>query len=191
MEPSAYSANEIYDALTPDRRKMLTALPYRAGLYVSFSDVTGGWDAQEAEIQSLTGILRGYAMEASLPSFSQKVLMDCLAERGQWPSWSQDIGAVPSEAVSVTDDLVTMMGAEELSAFKGLILDVALGVAMAFRENADGGRAESHDAGLFQSLLSRLIGGEEERAGVLDHLNISGAEREALSRLSAALGHKL
>ncbi|PZO86427.1 MAG: hypothetical protein DI626_06660 [Micavibrio aeruginosavorus] len=190
MEPSAYSANEIYDALSPERQKMLVSLPYRAGLYVSFSDVTGGWDAQEAEIQSLTEILRGYAMKTGLPPFSQKVLMDCLAERGAWPSWSKDIGAVPSEASSLVDDLVTMMGAGDLSAFKGLILDIALGVAMAFRETADGAATAGHDAGFFQSLLSSLIGGEEAHSA-LDHLNISAAEREALSSLSAALGHRL
>lgn len=44
--------SEILSQLSKDDERLLISLPYRAGLYVSFADTTGGWQAQDREIQS-------------------------------------------------------------------------------------------------------------------------------------------
>src|SRR5688572_2345060 len=98
VNPDMHSIKEIFSQLAPEDEEALIALPYRAGLFVSFSDVTGGWDAQESEIQSLTSILREYSEDFCKTEFSQKVLMDCLQARSQWPGWSHNIESVPAQA---------------------------------------------------------------------------------------------
>jgi len=49
MNPVVYSVSEIFSQLSPEDERLLISLPYRVGLYVSFSDITGGWEAQDKE----------------------------------------------------------------------------------------------------------------------------------------------
>ncbi len=178
--------NDVFSRLSADDQKILISLPYRVGLYVSFSDVTGGWDAQEKELQSLTDILREFSEDYCKTEFSQKVLMESLQSRGEWPSWSQRIEKLPEEADHIVGRLQSIFPEKELYAFKEVLVDIALAVAMAFRENTEEEAAQKqslHHA--VRNALGRLAG--KKASDPLEHVSISRNEREALSRLCVAL----
>jgi hypothetical protein len=162
----------------------LIALPYRAGLFVSFSDVTGGWDAQESEIQSLTSILREYSEDFCKTEFSQKVLMDCLQARAKWPGWSHTIETVPAQAERVMEILDPMFSEKEMNGFREVLIDIALAVAMAFREASEKASASGRSS-LIKEIITRLTG--KAKKDPLSHMNISAVEKVALGKLCKAI----
>lgn len=182
VNPDTHSLIEIFSQLSPADEELLVSMPYRIGLYVSHADVTGGWDAQDSEIQSLTGILRDYSNDFCKTEFSQKVLMDCLASRAKWPSWSQAVEEVPSQTSRVITTLESMLSEKELRGFCDVLTDVGIAVAMAFREGGD----TAGDKPIVREILSR-IGTALGEKDPLDHINISESERSALKKLARAL----
>lgn len=184
MQP-VYSVDEIFSQLSPDDEKALVSLPYRVGLYISYADVTGGWDAQEKELQSLTGILREFSEDFYKTEFSQKVLMECLKHRSAWPSLSHNINGVPDQLSEMLKTLSAFLDESERGLFLDVLMDIGIAVAMAFRESGEG--AEPHRP-LVRELLGRLSGALIHK-NPLDHINISDTERAALLRLADATGY--
>lgn len=180
-------SNDIFSQLSPADEAILVSLPYRIGLYVSYADITGGWEAQDREQQSLANILRQYSEDFCKTEFCQKLLMETLIRRDQWPTWSQNIDSVPGEAEKAVEILAGTFKAKDLRAFKEVLVDVALSVAMAFHEGRDGdydpkpGKA----AGLF-GLFKKAPAKDD----AFDHMHISSAERAALKRVCAAMKYE-
>ena len=182
------SVAEIFSQLSPEDEKILVSLPYRVGLYVSYADITGGWEAQEKEQQALIAILRQFSEDFYKTEFVQKVLMEALQRRSEWPSWAQDMIAVPQQAEHIGGVLSSMIFEQELESFREVLVDIAMSVAMAFRENGaskPGEGLESRPGGL-REFIVRIIGASS-RPDPLEHINISDKEKEALLRLADSL----
>lgn len=131
------AAEDLFSRLNDDNRALLMALPYRVGLYVSFSDVTGGWTAQESEINKLSTILREFASLNADSALPRMILMETLSARSEWPLWSQGIDAVPAQTKEIMDILSAHAAAADISALKKNLLDIAREVALAFHEGGD------------------------------------------------------
>lgn len=162
-----------------DRAKMV-ALPYRIGLFISHADTTGGWEAQDAELQTLTTILRSYAEDFCKSAFVQGLLLQTLAQRSEWVRWSQGLDHVPGECVAALYDLRGALEPKEIKFFQTQMMDIAFAVAQAFREDR---QAKAPKA----TWLGRLLG-QGNRA---HHENISASERTALARLADALDYDM
>lgn len=186
MNKIVQSVEEVFSQLSPDDEKTLISLPYRIGLFVSFADITGGWDAQDQELQSLTGILREFSEDFYKTEFAQKVLMECLHDRGQWPVWSKNIEQVPEESGRIIRLLAPMFPDKDLNDFKEVLIDIALAVAMAFREDENDGRDAAEHGGGVRGILSRLTGAYKH-ADPLEHINVSANEKAAILRLIQSL----
>jgi hypothetical protein len=184
---NALSVGDIFSALSSTDEAVLVSLPYRIGLYVSYADVTGGWEAQDREQQSLANILRQYSEDFCKTEFCQKLLMETLMRRDQWPAWSQNIDSVPQEAEKVADILSGIFKEKDLRAFKEVLVDVALSVAMAFHEGRDGHYEPKTEisAGFFGFFKK---GSSKDNA--FDHMHISHAERAALKRICVAMKYE-
>lgn len=182
------SVNEVFTQLAPDHETILVSLPYRIGLYVSYADVTGGFEAQDKEQQSLANILREYSEDFCKTEFCQKVLMETLERRDQWLAWSKQIDSVPDEAGKIVDILTPMFSDKELRAFKEVLADIAVSVAMAFHEGRDGdyAPAPSKSTGGFLGMFKKPAD-----TGPLDHVHVSAAERAALMCVCTAMKHQM
>jgi hypothetical protein len=188
MNGTSQSVIEIFSQLSPADETALISLPYRVGLYVSYADVTGGWDAQESELQSLTVILQEFSEDFYRTEFAQKVLLESLHARQQWPAWSKDIGLVPSECARMMALLESNFFPEELALFKDVLMDIAIAVAMAFREEAGQGSNEPPKKPALRELLSRLARAMSEKEP-LSHINVSESERKAILALARHIGY--
>ena len=74
-----------------DQKQLLIALPYRAGLWVSESDSSGGDHADEAEMMALEGIITGFAQDFCKSEFVEEVMGHTLDKRAQWEEWSKNL----------------------------------------------------------------------------------------------------
>lgn len=187
-DPTVQTLEEIFSQISPEDEAILISLPYRVGLYVSYADLSGGWDAQEKELQTLSGILRAYSEDFCKSEFVQKVLMESLGARVRWLLWAQNVERVPEEAAHIMKLLTPMFLPAELEGFRQSLVDIALTVAMAFRETAEAAAPAAETPPRFTDLLRRIIGAEKVE-NPLRHINISEQEKEALLRLCAALSY--
>lgn len=187
MNKHVYTADQVFAELLPADEKILVSLPYRIGLFVSYADVTGGWDAQDQELHSLASILREFSEDLHKTDFTQKVLMDCILDRGQWPSWSKRIDTVPDEIGRTVSLLTPMLKDKDLTAFKAVLIDIAVAVAMAFKEEENEGQgADAARKGGVRNILTHLTG-VQKTGDPLSHINISANEKTAILRLTQAL----
>ena len=189
MDPANTVVDEVFSQLSPADEQVLVALPYRIGLYVSFADVTGGWEAQETEMKSLTSILQQFSQDFYKTEFTQKVLMDTLQARSSWAAWSKNIDAVPAEGDAIIEVLKTLLMPDELHAFKTVLMDIAMTVAMAFRENAGQPVDKVRPLPVVRDILSRMMH-LGPSVDPMDHINISDDEKSALRALFAAMDYQ-
>lgn len=188
MAQTDNSAEPVFPQFSKDDELTLISLPYRVGLFVSFSDTSGGFEAQEAELQSLSNILREFAEDYCKSEFSQKVLMETLRVRHLWPSWSQGVETVPEQARHIVDQLEVHFDDRALRAFKEVLVDIAMAVAMAFRE--DGADTSAPRLSGFGQFIGKFFGGASQHS-TLGHTNISKNERAALMRLCKAMSYQM
>jgi len=174
--------------LSADDENILMSLPYRIGLYVSYADISGGWDAQEKEQQSLAGILRAYSEDFCKSELTQKILMETLGRRPSWPAWSQKIDTVPDEVARIIFLIAPLVDPRELAGFKEVMIDVALSVAMAFHEGDEVHAPTPETGSFFSDLVARFL--PQRTKTDFDHVNISPAERAALTRVCMAMDYK-
>lgn len=190
MQEPAQAAEDIFARFSEEELQALFALPYRIGVFVSHADITGGWDAQEVEIKTLSGILREFAEDFCKCELSQKVLMESLRLRERWPQWSHEIDNVPDEAKKTMGVIESIFPEKTLRDFKEVMMDIAMAVAMAFREGdvqpASAGKAKFS---ALSDLMTRLLKGA--KAAPLSHANISRNERAALRRLAKAMDYEI
>jgi hypothetical protein len=184
-------SNEILNTLSDQDKKVLIALPYRVGLFVSHSDSDGGEEAEDREIQTLNNILIEIQQDFCKSEIMQKILIETVAHKDQWASWNKNIEDVPDECTHAADLLVGLVEQQgDLMSVKETLVDIGVAVAMAFRESGNSGYpGESPVADAVKSMrnvLARFIPSlrVDDR---FTHLNISRTERGALIKLHNAL----
>lgn len=177
------------DQFSEDQRKMLIALPYRVGLWVSSSDSSGGDDADEAEQIALQTIVQGFAEDFLKSEFVQRLMEQTVAHRSEWPQWGAHLDEVPAECSRAIELLLEDIDRKELTSFKLTLMEIATAVAMAYREIDTQGnlairmRVMAH---VMKDRMQAMIG--RRKAKTLDELlNISEYEQDALHRLAEAL----
>ena len=71
------------DHFSEEERQLLIKLPYRAGLWISASDTTGGDESDEAEKQALASIVRGFTEDFLKSEFVEAVMRESAARLRQ------------------------------------------------------------------------------------------------------------
>lgn len=170
---------------TTEQRELLVSLPYRTGLWVSESDEGGGEDSSTSEMQVLEGLITGYAEDFLKSEFVEELLRETLAQKSRWPAWSSDLAQVPGQCREAVKIVSERLEARDVLSFRQNLMEIAVTVAMAYREEGEGPDKISVFSGQYWNrLFSRLKG---ESAPSDGSENISRAERRVLMELSNAL----
>ncbi|MGQ0526969.1 MAG: hypothetical protein ACT4OY_02890 [Alphaproteobacteria bacterium] len=175
---------DFLSQLSPDQRQVLKRLPYRIGLWISQSDREGGEEATVQELQSLCGIIHGFAHEVFSSSDIQAIMSETLSAQKEWTQWGSDITAVPEECRAAMEFVRAYGDRKDMSAIRNHLMEIGEAVAMAFCERRFS----------FPTRLARYPGyllqnkGARRRRSFQDYLSISSAERKALKSMARALG---
>ena len=185
------SLNELPD----ETRRSIVRLPYRVGLFVSMSDQTGGSESDDAEMAGLANVVTYYVEDFCKSEFAQGIMLETLRHKDDWSTWKHDIQTVPEDCKKVFDELTGRQEMKDIVAFKNNLLEIAIAVAMAYRE-FDGSkswieRSKIYFTVLMQKIKASLKGEQAESADQV--LNISRDEKAAINLLAATLGihHKV
>lgn len=169
-------------------RDNLVMLPYRAGLWVSMADVSGGTEADFKEMDVLETIIERRAGGMFESAFVHEVMAEMCARQKNWKDWAKDMEAVPEECRRAIASISGRLPPREADAYRRNIMYVATEVARAFRE-FDATASLPRRAGVWLRLLVEralsVFRGEE--SDYVSNFNISVQEDKALSALLEAL----
>jgi len=179
----------ILSDLTDSQKMRIISLPYRAGLYVSASDQSGGDAASENEIRALENLIYGFSDGVFGSELVQDVMAETIKHKHLWKDWKKDIEAVPDECRDALLILSGHVDHKERGAYARRVLALGEAVALAFREDI----SSQAGFGRFKAYLRYLKMVRKARAKKLparnfeDFLSISSDEHRALIALSSAL----
>jgi hypothetical protein len=171
------------DKLTPDHRQTIVRLPYRVGLWVSQSDISGGSEADEREKQALSNILHAVTEDMFGAEAIQYIMSETIRNKAEWPKWGSNIDMVPRECGDAIDLMRQYAEPKDAKAFKTHLMEIAEAVALAFREE---GQSSMFSA--FGMYVSYMLAPKKGRTrSFKEFLNISASERKALEAIADAL----
>jgi hypothetical protein len=169
-------------------KALLVALPYRAGLWISQSDSTGGGTADAQEQKALAQIIEQKARGMFRSAFVHEVMAETYARRAEWPQWGEGMDRVPGECRRAVELITPRLIVHDVEAYRHTVMAIARDVARAFREYDENAGALGRLTTALRIQIDSLIGvlrGEEYESKVL--LNISEKEDIALGTLATAL----
>lgn len=176
--------------LSPEIGTLLIKLPYRVGLFISMSDKTGGGESDEAELRALENVVTYYVEDFCKSEFAQSIMLETLRNKVDWPNWQVDINHVPEDCKKVFDALADQLEMKDIIAFKNNLLEIAVAVAMAYREFDASEpwieRFKVYLALLIERVKMMLKGQDLPSADQM--LNISLEEKAAINLLADTLG---
>lgn len=179
----------LLDNFSKEDRDLLVALPYRAGLWVSRCDDTGGAESDEAEINALRGIIMGFAEDFLKSELVEEIMRQTVARRDDWKRWEENTETVPSECTRAVEIVAARLDERNTAFFKRNLMEIAMTVALAYREFGDDQplleRAKMYLRYGRQRLFAALQ--KKQALSFSEYLNISREEHRALTQLSAAL----
>ena len=174
---------------TDNQIERLVKLPYRAGLYVSASDESGGEAASQNELRALENLIYGFADGVFGSELVQHVMAETIKRKHEWKSWHDDLEKVPHECEDALSILSSHVDYKERESYAQRIIALGEAVALAFREDVD----SQAGFGRFKAYLRYLKMVKQAKAKKLpvksfdDFLSISSQERDALLKLGSAL----
>lgn len=173
------------DVFNQQDQILLVALPYRVGMWVSESDVSGGNEAQDAEIRSLEGIIMGFAEDMCKSEFVEELMKLTLTHKDKWPEWRDNLDKVPEECAEAVGIIETKMTDKDVETFSENIFEIAHSVAMAYREYNDP-QFSKETLSIYvrywiDHVKARMRGAPQKT--IVEYFNISKEEREALQIL--------
>lgn len=171
-----------------NERDEIVRLPYLAGLWVSDQDETGGRQSSFKERLAMIDIIKEKSTGMFDSAFVHEVMADLFLQKESWPEWTYDEEHLFQSLEAVPPKVLEKLSAQDARVYAQNIMDVAYGVADAYREFDD---SVSFGTKMFTKLklkIDKILGMltkqdfESERL-----LNISIEEDIALGKLSAAL----
>lgn len=169
-------------------RELLVALPYRVGAWLSAVDGEGGEQSDYHEKKSLREIIykKGRGMFES--AFVHEVMSETCARESEWGAWSRRLSDVLKECQKARELIARDLEERDVEAYALAVMDVAVEVAVAYREfDATASTPQKFSAN-FSILIDKLIGLITREKYISDRLlNISYKEDLGLSKLAVAL----
>lgn len=180
---------DVLNKLTAQEKMLVVSLPYRAGLWVSAADETGGEEAHEKELTALSNIVQGFSAMVFGSELLQYIMDETTKHKDKWPQWEQDIENVPEECKQALEALRAHVDEKDVKAYAQRLVEIGEAVALAFREYED--QRFSVKLQIYLSYIVTLLKSKISKSPAKSFeqfLNISMNERKALSRLAQALG---
>ncbi len=177
------------DHFSAEQRDLLIRLPYRAGLWISASDTTGGDESEAVERQALAAIVRGFTEDFLKSEFVEEIMRATVQRVDEWDQWAGQPENIPDEVRRGIEIAALYIDYKQINALKQSLNDVAMTVAMAYREfdETTPFAAQMRIYSKYWLEYARSYVKKTQPPIMDQYLNISAAEHKALDALNAAL----
>ena len=171
-----------------EKHQDLIALPYRVGMWISFSDLDGGDAAEESELHACENMIAAYVEDFCKSEFVQDLMVQTLKQRHEWDIWKTDLNKVPEECAETLNYLRTTIGDAETSAFVDNLIEIGFSVALAYRESEPVMSLKDKLSKFGRVVRERLSARPIEISPYAEYSNVSKKEWASLQILAEALG---
>ena len=176
------------EKLDEKERELVTALPYKAGVWVSATDGAGGDMADFREDAALKDIIEKKAKEMFPTAFIHEVMVETYSRRSDWSRWKKAKDSTLDDcrnAVAVIEEKISQADAD---AYRKSVMEIGFEVAKAFSEYHEGASLWERLTSAFRIMGDKIVGLFRGQKYVSEQLlRVSYEEDVALSRLAAAL----
>lgn len=171
-----------------EERLMIISLPYRAGLFISTSDASGGHDADAQELIALERTISSIVQGMFESAFVHEVMAETFLEKDEWAHWMKDIKDVPNECHTVIRFLHGRISQRDIDAYRHILMQIGLEVARAFHESSTNAPLIDKIFRHITLIVYRFFGILQREKFVSEKiLNVSYEEDLALNTLAKAL----
>jgi hypothetical protein len=167
---------------TDEQVSLLISLPYKVGVWISYTDDAEGEDDDEREMKALRSCLRAVAKLHEGNGLISEIMTRCLQSQDEWSVWADDSFHVPADAFRAMEAIKGRAPAKTIKAFRAVMMEIATAVAQAYGEF---GEFEDEGEGFFGKIIGAFakLGYDDKN----HPMNVSAAEDSALSQLAEAL----
>lgn len=169
-------------AIPPEQQEILIALPYKAGMAISYAEDEEGEDDDARETKALETALKLHAApkQTGTADLIAEIVTQTLARRADWPRWSEQTFAIEPECEKAVKILKSHASETEIRAYIAMMLDVTTRVAQAYGEF---GMPEEKPKGIM-GFVKKIMGGPDTAN---QPMNVSPAEDDSITRITKAL----
>jgi hypothetical protein len=169
-------------------RDLLVSLPYRAGLWVSASDASGGHAADQKELDALERTIARIAHGMFESAFVHEVMAETFLRKAEWPGWAENTKTVLDDCQAVIKIINNHLPPRDADAYRHILMQIGLEVARAFREYTTNAPFAARFFRGISVMIDRLFGIVQGEKFVSETvLNVSYEEDLALNALAKAL----
>ena len=122
------------EQFSDQEQNLIVSLPYRAGLWLSRSDVDGGAAADYEELHALEDIIEKKAAGATHSAFVKEVMQKAMDWQSRWKDWAQQLDTLEQDCGKVVALLSQKLSDQDIGHYRQSVLTVTREVAEAFRE---------------------------------------------------------
>ncbi len=174
-------------AYSPDEIDLITSIPYRVGMHVSFSEDEEGEKDDALEIEALQSCIKEIAKVHEGPELTKEIALETLESKDKWEGWSHGVFNIEPQCERAVLTLQRHASSDEVRDYVKMILEVASAVARAYGEF---GEEPEPERGFLGKAMEKIISTFSEDD--VDHpMNISAAEDTAISSIANALKKNL
>lgn len=177
------------EAFTEEEKEILISVPYKAGIWVSQADSTGGEGADDKEKAALENIINEKGKGMFESAFVHEVMSEACNRKQDWNKWADTVDDVLVQAGKAVDIIAAKLEEKECDAYSANVMAIGVKIAEAFREfDADASVLVKLDTKvrLFLEAMMRVLKHDKSMKTETE-LNISYEEDQALSKLYKAL----
>jgi hypothetical protein len=152
------------------------------------SDRTGGSQSDKAEEDALHRVISYFVEDYCQSEFAQNVMTESLAQKSEWLHWTDQAQNILSDCAYVIENLKIHIGEKHIEAFKHNLLEIAMSVAMAYREQNEKEQTSiGHSVKeMFECIQISL--GLKAKPQIDQIMNISKSEKKAINDLASCFG---
>ena len=172
----------VLSDFTPDEQALLISLPYKAGVWISYTDDAEGEDDDAREMKALRACLRAVARLHEKDPLVGGILRGCLESEQEWARWAEDTHRLEDEARQGMAAVRARAPEKTAKSFRAALMEIATAVAQAYGEF---GEFEDEGEGFFGKIVGTFakLGHDDKN----HPMNVSAAEDSALAQLAEAL----
>lgn len=175
--------------LTLAERERVVSTPYKAGVYVSQADNSGGGASDEQEQRALEGIVEGFARDMFGSEMMQHVMRETYVNKDKWPQWAKELDTLADDLAECVEIFARVGDSKDVTVFRGHIMQLCEAIAMAF--------SEYDETNLLKKIIMQINymrdTARDKKRGITpktrhEYMSISLKERKALDEIAQHMG---
>lgn len=148
----------VLSSFSPEEADLIISLPYRVGMYVSYSEDEDGRLDDTLEMKALEDALKKSVNKEVREDSVKEFISVTLENKNKWEAWSQGVFNIEPLCEKAVILLKSRLGINEVKDYVDLCLEVAGDVARAYGEFGENDQEHDYNQGRVCKTMTEKLG---------------------------------